>query len=711
MTESLIDLTGCDREPIHIPGSIQPHGIMLVVGAKDMLIRQGAGDIEGRLGAADWLGRPLAEVIGASLAQSARVLADTGRPGLVGRWGEAGAERLDVSLHLSGEAAILEFEPVVEGETTAAMLLSSLEAAGASFERSSTLKTLCDQAAAAFRTLTGFDRVMVYRFLDDEAGTVLAEAKRPDLPSFLNHHFPGSDIPRQARALYVRNLIRVIPDAAYVPAPLRPPEAAGAPLDMSDAALRSVSPIHLEYLSNMGVVASASVSIVKDGFLWGLIACHHTTPRQLSYDTRIACRVLAGGMARQIKAKEEAEGYRERIRLRGFEDEIVALLSREGTLDEALSHHIDDIRRLLSADGVAVLRGGEMLAAGTHPPESAIRDLARWISAQGDDPVFSTDRLSSIYPSAANFQKAASGVLSLMLSADEPWVIQWYRAEQVQVVEWAGNPHKDETAANGALRPRASFDAWRETVHGRSARWTLVEVEAAGRLRPAVLNVRQNRRIRELNVRLTDTLNDKDLLLQQKEFLIGEVNHRVQNSLQLVSSFLGLQARDAGDPRFQATVEEARRRLQAVALVHRRLYRGDNVEIVDAARYLEELCSDTMTTMGPEWADGLALDLAPIKLRTDRAVTLGLVLTELMINTNKYAYGGEPGPVEVRLIEDRNRMRLVVADKGVGKVGGRKGFGSRMMDALVGQLGGDLTFEDNTPGLKATLTAPIEAAS
>jgi chemotaxis family two-component system sensor kinase Cph1 len=365
---------------------------------------------------------------------------------------------------------------------------------------------------------------------------------------------------------------------------------------------------------------------------------------------------------------------------------------------------------MFRADGIAVLRGGEFLAHGVRPSESAILDLARWAARQGSDPVLATDRLPTVYPPAEAFRELASGVLSLVLSADEPWTILWFRAETVQVVEWAGNPHKEHAAgAGGALTPRASFEVWRESVHGQSKRWTLAEVEAAGRLRPAVLTVRQNRRIRDLNLRLTETLADKDLLLQQKEFLIGEVNHRVQNSLQLVSSFLALQARESADANFQATVEQARRRLNAVALVHRRLYRGDHIEMVDAARYLNELCDDTVVSMGADWAEGLVLDLAPIKLRTDRAVSLGLILTELMINANKYAYDGAAGPLEIRLTEDRANLRLLVADQGKGKSGARKGFGLRMMEVLVTQLGGELTQEDNRPGLRTTLVAPLDA--
>src|SRR5690606_33836125 len=200
-------------------------------------------------------------------------------------------------------------------------LLSRLDQAAAAFERAPGVKALAALAAEEFRSLTGFDRVMIYRFLDDEAGCVLAEARPPEMPSFLNHHFPATDIPRQARALYVRNVVRVIPDVGYTPQPLRPARE-GPPLDLSDSVLRSVSPVHMQYLRNMGVGASASISILADGVLWGLIACHHATPKLMTHEVRIAAAALARGLARQIKAKDEADVYRERVRLRGLEDEL-----------------------------------------------------------------------------------------------------------------------------------------------------------------------------------------------------------------------------------------------------------------------------------------------------------------------------------------------------------------------------------------------------
>lgn len=708
MNAQNLDLTACDREPIHIPGTIQPHGLLLVVALETLRVTHVAGD------AVAWLGRTcigatLDELLGEGVVAEARRTIATRSRGVLHAVPLAAAGTVDLALHVSGAWLLIELEQGVVQDFSFA-LLPQLELAAAGFERAANLQQLCEAAAADFHRLTGYDRVMVYRFLDDGAGVVVAEKITREQQSFLHHHFPASDIPKQARALYVRNLVRVIPDVDYVPAPLLPPWTHDAPLDMSDVALRSVSPIHLQYLRNMDVKASASISIVKDGVLWGLIACHNGTPRTIPAATRAACRALAGGLARQIKAREETDAYRERVRLRTFEDDIVTLLLREGTLNGAISNHLQEFMRMLDADGVAVLRGGDVVIGGHCPPETEVRRLAAWSIDKAVETVFATDALEKLYPLAEEHRVVASGLLAITLSASEPWSVLWFRAEHQEVINWAGNPHKDQSQDEaGILNPRASFEAWRETVRGRARRWTLPEIEAASRLRTAVIGVWQTRRIRDLNRQLLDTLDQKDLLLRQKEFLIGEVNHRVQNSLQIVSSFLGLQARESEDESLRAAVEEARRRIAAVSLVHRRLYRADQLEIIDAARYLDELLNDLIASLGAEWRDHLVRDLQPIMLPTDRAVGLGLVLTELVINANKYAYGGAVGPLRVTLSEDRNLFRVVVADQGGGRSkAARKGFGSRMMEVLVAQMEGTLEYENAQPGTRAVLVAPID---
>lgn len=703
-------LSPCDLEPIHLPGAIQPHGILLVVDRESLQVRHVAGAVERDLGVDAWQGLPLRSVIGDRLAgKVATLLESVAAGGFIGQIPAVGGDVLDVSLHLAGPWLMVELEAAPADIAPNSVVLERLETAVAGFERTLSLTALCGRAAIEFRRLTGFDRVMVYCFLEGDVGQVLAEDRREGMRSFLNHHFPASDIPRQARGLYLRNLVRTIPDATYQPAPLRPPWGAAQPLDMSDSVLRSVSPVHLEYLANMGVRASASVSIVKDGLLWGLIACHSETPMSLSHDVRAACKSLAASLARQITAKETAEGFRQRVRLRSFKDEVVQVLSREGQLAETLPAQLGDMIEMMQADGVAMLRGRDLVLSGVCPPDIDVRALAAWLLDRGTEPVFATDCLVDAYFPAQGFAQTGSGVLAVTVSPDEPWLLIWFRAEQIETINWAGNPHKpDAHLPMQLLSPRASFDAWKESVRGRSRAWSLPEIDSAARLRLALLEVRQSQRMRELNRQLTRMVQDKDRLIQQKEFLIGEINHRVQNSLQIVSSFLMLQGQASEDPALQAALKEARRRLSAVGLVHRRLYRADQIEVVDAGRYLEELCADTVAFMGDDWASHLTLDLAPVMVSADQAAPLGLVLTELMINCNKYAYGGKAGPVDVQLTAIRGGLRMIVADKGVGRPALAKGFGSRIIAGLVSQLGGEIVYGVNDPGLRATVTIAIQ---
>lgn len=699
------DLGACDREPIHIPGSIQPHGLLLVADPRTRTVVGGAGDIEGRL-AGDWLGAPLDALLGQDLSTPLREAPQNGvtRLGLVaGR-----AETFEVLLHRAPQGILVELEPAPEVRLGAAEVLAGLDAAFVSFERAPDLRNLCAEAAAVFRRITGFDRVMIYQFLDDETGTVLGEAKVKEMGSFLNHHFPGSDIPRQARALYVRNRVRVIPDVAYEPAPLRPAEAGLAELDLSDVMLRSVSPIHIQYLSNMGVGASASVSIVKDGVLWGLVACHNRTPRRLPYELRMACQSLAANLARQIRAREEAMQYRDRIRLRGAEDSLADYLSADAPVEDVLARHGDDLRRALGADGFAVVEADRVRASGRCPDEAALRRIARWAEGKALARAFSTHALPSLLPAAAEFAALASGVAAVSIPGDTPLMLLWLRAEQVEVVNWAGNPHRDDAAdPSTLLTPRASFEAWSETVRGKARAWSLAEVETINRLGHAVLQARQNRRVRDLNRQLSLTVVENERLLQHKDFLMREVNHRVQNSLQLVSSFLRLQSRRLGESEAATALTEAERRVAAVGLVHRQLYAGEQVEAVDLSRYLIDLTREVTSALGKEWEAHIMLDVAPVLMAADRAVRLGLILTELVLNTAKYAYGGAPGPLRVALEQHRERFRLIVADHGGGKVGERQGFGTIMIKAMVQGLDGVLADEENAPGLRTIVTAPI----
>ncbi len=701
-TAESLNLTACDREPIHVPGAVMPHGLLLVADALSLEVVAGAGAIEALFGD-DWRGARLDHL----LAQDVDVLAEAVPIGPGGTILAAPVHDHDVALHRTGQWLLAELEPM--GETaggSVAETLGWLDAMAAGFERTTTFSALCERAAVAFRALTGFDRVMIYRFLDDESGCVVAEDRAPELATFLHHHFPASDIPRQARALYVRNRTRVIPDVDYVPAPLRP---AGFELtDLSDVAVRSVSPIHLEYLRNMGVQASASISVVKDGLLWGLVACHHRTPRLLPRATRAAAAALAGALARQLRAKEEAEAYRERLALRGEEDSLRALLLTSDSPVDVVQARAEDVRRAFSADGVALVRDGRATTVGIAPDAAALVALARWIGTRDDAAPLATRELGKDWAEAARAAPIA-GVLGFALGDGD--ALLWLRAERIEEIEWAGNPHKAVPHdPRATLRPRASFESWSEQVRGRARRWTLEQVDGAARLRRLLAEARAAAELRRLNRELERTGAEKDALLAQKDLLMREVDHRVQNSLQLVSSFLAIQARDAGAGAVADQLLEARSRLSAVALVHRRLYRDDQIEVIDLSRYIGELMQDLRSSLGEEWGRHLTLDLAPVLIPTDRAVSVGLIAAELVINATKYAYPGQNGgAIDVVLEQHGHLLRLIVADRGVGKVaGGDGGFGSRMMTAVVQRIGGTVEFQANDPGTRALLTAPIE---
>lgn len=709
--EAIADqLTECDREPIHIPGAIQPHGLLLVAERATGEVIAGAGDIERKL-SSRWLGQPLELLLARDIDLTALALG----PILVEDVPGIGATFV-ASLSLSGNRILAELEPTPDLRRPLATTLADVETAQRSLEKANGLRDLCHHAAGVMQGFTGFDRVMIYRFLDDGSGSVVAEARGGDHPSFLNHHFPASDIPQQARALYIRNRIRVIPDIDYAPAPIRPAEANEPPIDLADIGIRSVSPVHVQYLRNMGVAASASISIVKDGVLWGLVACHNFTPRGIPLEVRLICQSLAAALAQQIRAKEEAELYRDRVRLRSSEDAVLAKLGRDTSFEELFKNSNREVRMMLGADGFAALQGDQFYCDGECPPRELAEKLARWREAADSEAAFATAELPSEFPMPADAQRIASGLLAVVMPTEPVTHLMWFRAEQLQNVNWAGNPHKGDAAgAGGVLTPRTSFEAWSQTVTGQSREWTLAEIESAKRLARALGEERRNQQLRQLNKDLFATNEANQRLLRQKDYLLKEIDHRVQNSLQLVSAFLRLQSKSVGDGALSQQLDEAQRRLNAVALVHKRLYTDDG-QTVDLARYIESLFEDLLSSMDPAWQQHSALELAPILVPAPRAVNIGLILTEIVINTQKYAYGGGPGPLAIILEQHRNRFRLIVADRGRGKDGEAAagsangnggGFGSRMLAALIERLDGEIEERSNQPGLRTIVTAPI----
>ncbi|MBF0864109.1 GAF domain-containing protein [Gluconobacter sp. R71646] len=699
-------MTSCDREPIHRPDAIQPYGLLLIADSTSLAVIGGAGDIEGRL-APDWLGRPLADVL--KIPESR--LHDEKRPSLSDlRVAGLKDETFSILRHAQDTHLLIELEPVEAHNLLTWDIFGEIDSTADRFERCPDTASVCRHGAAIFRRLTGFDRVLVYRFMEDGTGRVVGESRNDAFPSLMNHHFPASDIPAQARALYLRNRIRVIPDITYEAAPIRPPEAGLAGLDLSDVQLRSVSPIHLQYMANMGARASASVSLVVDGVLWGLIACHNATPRCLSEDIRAACRTLAGVMSRQLRNKEELVTYQERLRLRNAMEFVTSHFDVRHPIESNLRSFMGELQALFPCNGFAVISDETITGTGVLPDADNLHRLHDWLRLGTNGGIFVSTMLGKDYPPAAEWPERSAGLLAITLPFRTPTCLIWSRVEIIQTIEWAGNPHKDTAEGSDVLRPRASFRTWEQTIRGHSTRWTSEQKQAARRLRRVLIADYQTQQLRELNATLAATLEERENLLRQKDFLIREVNHRVQNSLQMVASFLKLQARSASNEETTTALTEAQHRIAAIGLVHRRLYRDEHFGIVDLGRYLEELMEELCSSLGADWHEQLHLSLFPIMISADRAINIGLVLTELVINASKYAYDGKAGPLHVGLTQTSDRLVLTVSDQGecTPQLKGT-GFGTRMMNAVVSSLSGTLTYTTLSPGLEAVMTLPLDS--
>ncbi|MBK1662141.1 GAF domain-containing protein [Paracraurococcus ruber] len=485
------DLTNCDREPIHLPGSIQPHGALLSLEAGTTVVRQAAGATARLLRADPGLlpGCEAGSLLPAALAERLRGMdLPPGQPPLHLARHRRDDIEIDVLVHRSGPRLVVEFEPIEAPEpadafATGKRCIEQLRGA-------TTLDQLLDLAVALLRSLTGFDRVMAYRFQHDESGMVVAEARGAGAESFLGLRYPASDIPVQARTLYRRNWTRYIPDALYRPAPLfgGPAEP---PLDLSMSVLRSVSPLHLEYLGNMGVQASLSLSLLVAGRLWGLIVGHHRTPRYLAPRTRALCEMIAQAVSAQVEALSVAVGMRARLSAARAQDALLGEMSGYDGIAQGLKRVLPCLQDYLPAEGVALWVDRDFTGLGRTPGVASVSKLVGWLDENATDGVFHTDCLPEICPELAQEAEVASGLLALSVSRSSRDYILWFRGEMPRQVTWAGNPRKPvETTRDGKrLTPRRSFAAWHETVRNHSAPWEAHEVEAARSLRTALLDV------------------------------------------------------------------------------------------------------------------------------------------------------------------------------------------------------------------------------
>lgn len=505
-----VDLTNCDREPIHVPGAVQPHGALVAL--RGGLVVQFSANVPELLGtpAGDLLGAPLETLLDADLAAQVGDALASGEldrnPLFLLSTPVRGRGPFDLTAHRLDDLTVLEFEPRPE-TLTQGDAYTLVRGALARMNAAPDQGRFADVVAHEVQALTGFDRVMVYQFADDGTGTVIAERCGPGTTPYLGLRYPASDIPKQARALYVLNMLRIITDVNYVPAPMLALPGEG-PLDMSYCVLRSVSPIHLEYLRNMGVGASMSISLLRGAELWGLIACHHDSPRALSPNVRAACELIGQVASVQLSAWQEKQDQTYQLHLRAAQTQLMERLAHTPDLLEALVGQGSQLLEFVDAGGAAVCLDGEVVRLGRTPDAAQLRAIQAWLGTQSDAEVLHTRSLGELFPEASAHASAASGLLTVQLSRLRGDYVMWFRPEELQTVTWGGDPNKPaEAGPDGSerLSPRRSFEAWQQTVRGRSAEWQPEEIAAARTLRRALLNLvlRRAEELRDLNEDLT----------------------------------------------------------------------------------------------------------------------------------------------------------------------------------------------------------------
>lgn len=703
--EAAVDLTNCDREPIHLLGAIQPIGFLIAL-STDWIVSAVSTNVGEFLEVVPeaLIGQPIANFFQAEAVHSLRnrlallrgddaiervfrvALTDRGKP-------------FDVAIHVSGSKIIIEAEPSKErdyGDATGTVrgMIGRLDSA-------SDLSAFFAEGARQVRALTGFDRVMVYRFDPDGSGEVVAEHAKSGIGSFFGLHYPPTDIPKQARALYKRSLLRVITDIDSTPVPILPAfDEHKRPLDLSLSVLRSVSPIHIEYLRNMGVRASMSISILVDGELWGLIACHHYSPRCPGFERRSVAELFAQMFAMRIESRLRQQVVEYERRARDISDQLLGAVASDETLLNDPTWLSDILTHAVPADGVAVWINGSYAMSGQTPDTAGVAAIVQALNGAAASKVFATDRIADLVPDAERFETVAAGMMSLPISRKPRDYVILFRSERVRSVRWAGDPHKPvEYGPNGPrLTPRESFEEWKELVHGRSEPFTSSEVRVAETLRATLI---------EVVLRLSDEASvARQRATARQDLLIAELNHRVRNILSLIRGLIR-QSRPPDGASVEDFVAVIDQRVHALARAHNQITEDQwgpapfqSLIEAEAAAFLQ---------------DGLrriTTDGCDVMLNPQAYSTLALVIHELTTNSTKYGSLSDGGRVHVGCQKDENsNVKVEWIETGGPPVRGpkRRGFGTTIIQHSVPyDLGGtaDLSFDKD--GLKARFTIPAK---
>jgi len=678
ITAANVDLSNCDREQVHMPGLIQPHGVMLVLRPDDLVILQASENTASLFGIAAetlamgrldaLLGPEQAERMSDAIARAEDRL-DAGPLHMLPDIPAGdGREGFQVMAHRAGDVLIVELERISGERPRLDALYAELSVSIDRLHGATSLSAFFDLAVTQVRALTGFDRVMAYEHAEDGSGEVIAEARRDDIDSYLGHHFPASDIPAPARRLFALSWLRHLPDVNYTPVPMAPPTK--PPVDMGRALLRHVSVMYSAYLTNMQVRATLVMPLMKAGRLWGLISCmHYAAPRRVPCETRTAVEIFAHMISLRMAEQEDRDTAAYRQRMSDANAAIKLEIERGPDYDRGLKAAAPSLHGWMDATGAALATERSLVMVGETPTKDEVSALVAWLIGHMEDrSVFATDHLAALYPPAAGFPATAAGLLAARLMQSRGGFVMWFRPAIPRKVLWAGDPHKpvQVTVVDGQsyLTPRRSFAAWQETVANRCPPWKAWEVEAAEDLRQtigAVALVRTNEDLKRSNTEL--------------DSFAFAASHDLKEPLRGISNFATFLKRSAeaklsDEERGRiATILRLTKRMDGLTdalLQYSRMGQTEaTLELVDLAELLLQILQELQSKIAEKGVEVRVPSALPT-IRSDR-----VWLTEVFINLiyNAIKYNDHPAGerwVEITWRVTDGRLAISIRDNGIG---------------------------------------------
>lgn len=495
MAEKNYDSEFCGSLPLHQINQIQDYGYLLVLDKQSLQIIQVSENAEElfELTPAAIIGHTLSKFVGEAQISALKSKLERGLsdkiPVTLDFESPTGKRQMLAVVHSKSDYLILELEKVDQDfKRYFTDVYQEIKFAMAAIEAAASVEEVCKVAIHELKKLSGFDGIMMYRFDENWNGTVIAEEKEPGMEEYMGLTFPASDIPKQARAMYQNNPYRLIPNRNYTPVRLYPVinPLTHAFIDLSDCNLRSVANVHLEYLKNMNVVASMSTRVIKDGRLWGLIACHHLTPRYLNYEICSIFELLSNVISTRVSSILSKENFDLTTTLQQKRSELVEFVYAEDDLAKGLLKHNEvNLLDMFNATGAAVTRNGNVKVLGQVPERDQMENLIFWLQGKDLNKAFSINNLASIYDDAEEFAAIGSGLLAIPVDSEKGDYIICFRPEQVRTINWGGNPDEAINFEGDGknYHPRNSFKLWQQTVRQTSLPWKGFELAAAEELR------------------------------------------------------------------------------------------------------------------------------------------------------------------------------------------------------------------------------------